>query len=169
MEKRFWVLAFGLGAAGGIASGIAEGGGVLTYAPLYIASPDLFFYITVAVLAPFIEECLKPIGLYFIKIEERPTLTPKEWMLLGIVAGFGFKLLEDLLYALTTGTALGASWGLLLTAMRGPFPLHMLTSGIAGFGLGLWDVTGRARYFLVLLGVAMLLHGAFNLAVSIPW
>lgn len=169
MEKRFWALAFGLGAAGGVASGIAEGGGVLTYAPLYFASPDLFFYVTVAILAPVVEEVLKPIGLYLVKIEERPTLTPKEWMLLGIMAGLGFKILEDLLYVLTTVGIAGVSWGLVLAALRGPFPLHMLTTGIAGFGLGLWDLTGRARYFLLLLGVAMLLHGAFNLAVSIPW
>lgn len=169
MEKRFWALAFGLGAAGGVASGLAESGGVLTYAPLYFTTPDLFFYLTVAVLAPFVEEILKPIGLYLIKIEERPTLTPRDWMLLGILAGFGFKLLEDLLYALTTASVSGSSWGLILSALRGPFPLHMLATGITGFGMGLWDLTGRARYFLMLLVVAMLLHGLFNLAVSIPW
>jgi RsiW-degrading membrane proteinase PrsW (M82 family) len=114
-------------------------------------------------IAPIVEELAKPLGLYFIQGEEKPNFSLQEWAFLGAMAGFGFAVLENVLYA-SMMSPYGFEATLTLLFLRFMLPLHMLASAIVGFGFGLWVKTRKAKYFITCLAFAMLLHGAFNLA-----
>ena len=53
--------------------------------------------ILVSVIAPFVEEILKPIGLFFVI---KRLKTPYEGVLYGVACGMGFAIIENLLYEL---------------------------------------------------------------------
>ena len=57
-------------------------------------TPEL---VLVSVIAPFIEELLKPIGLIFVIKRLR---TPYEGVLYGVACGMGFAIIENMLYEL---------------------------------------------------------------------
>jgi len=57
-------------------------------------TPEL---VLVSVIAPFVEELLKPIGLIFVIKRLR---TPYEGVLYGVACGMGFAIIENLLYEL---------------------------------------------------------------------
>jgi RsiW-degrading membrane proteinase PrsW (M82 family) len=57
-------------------------------------TPEL---ILVSVIAPFVEELLKPIGLIFVIKRLR---TPYEGVLYGVACGMGFAIIENMLYEL---------------------------------------------------------------------
>ena len=123
----------------------------------------LFVIIVVCVIAPLVEESVKPLGLYLIRTEENPDLSIRDWTILGVLAGFGFGFLENLLYGLTL-SFFNAEAGLLLFAIRSGLPLHMITTGIASYGYGLSKLTGKILDFGKYLGIAVLIHGLFNFA-----
>ena len=56
--------------------------------------------ILVSVIAPFVEELLKPIGLIFVMKRLR---TPYEGVLYGVACGMGFAIMENLLLNIHTG------------------------------------------------------------------
>lgn len=157
----------GLGAISGFIAGYAN----ITYGgfavPFYFVSPTLFIIILVSVVAPLVEEPIKPLGLYFLKEEERVSLRIKDWALLGAFAGLGFGLLENSLYAIEASTY-GAAVTTTLFGLRTLLciPMHMVATTITGFGLGLWARTGNARYFLKFLILAILVHGLYNFTVT---
>ena len=57
-------------------------------------TPEL---ILVSVIAPFVEELLKPVGLIFIL---KRLKTPYEGVLYGVACGMGFAIIENMLYEL---------------------------------------------------------------------
>jgi RsiW-degrading membrane proteinase PrsW (M82 family) len=118
------------------------------------------------IVAPFVEELAKPIGLYFIRSEEKPDFKLGDWALLGAMAGLGFAMVENFLYAATV-LSYGADVSAMLLGLRFLLPLHMIATAISGYGVGLWAKTGNAKYFAACISVSMLLHGLFNLAASV--
>jgi RsiW-degrading membrane proteinase PrsW (M82 family) len=134
--------------------------------PVTLRQPTALIIILVSVIAPFVEELAKPLGLYFIQGEEKPNFQVKEWALLGALAGLGFAIIENFMYAATL-LPFGTEPALNLLFLRFLMPLHMIASCIAGWGFGMWMKTRNAKYFAVCLFVAMLLHGLFNLAATI--
>ncbi len=162
------LICLGLGAISGFIAGyanVAYGGFA---APFYFINPTLFILVLVSVVAPFVEESIKPLGLYLLKEEERVSFAIKDWALLGTLAGLGFGLLENSLYALEA-SAYGATVAATLLGLRTLLciPLHMVATAITGFGLGLWARTGNAKYFLKFLVVAILIHGLYNFTVTV--
>jgi len=157
----------GLGALSGFIAGIANTVYAGQAVPLYFIRPSLFIIFVVSVVAPFVEEQIKPLGLYFLKEEEKVSLSLGNWAILGTFAGLGFGLLENSLYAFQT-FAYGAHAALTLLGLRTLvcIPIHMIATTITGFGIGLWAKTNKARYFLQFLIIAMLIHGFYNLAVT---
>lgn len=157
----------GLGAISGFIAGWAN----VTYGglavPLYFIRPSLFTIVVVSVMAPMVEEPIKPLGLYFLKEEEKVVLRFRDWVLLGTFAGLGFGLLENGLYAFQASTY-GATVTAALLGLRTllSLPMHMIATTITGFGVGLWARTGNASYFLKFLVVAIFIHGSYNFAVT---
>ena len=161
------LICLGLGALSGFIAGWANTSYAGLAVPLYFIKPSLFIIVVVSIVAPLVEEPIKPLGLYFLKEEEKITLRFRDWVLLGTFAGLGFALLENGFYAfqvLTYGTA--ATLTLLGLRTLLCVPLHMIATTITGFGIGLWAWTGNARYFLKFLVFAMFVHGFYNFTVT---
>jgi RsiW-degrading membrane proteinase PrsW (M82 family) len=120
----------------------------------------------VVLVAPIVEECVKPLGVLLIQKEERPALTMNDWAMLGLFAGLGFALLEDFLYAAGALTA-GADAALALLGLRLLLPLHLIASTLTGVGIGMYQRTGRPLNFAVMLVPAICLHALFNFAAVV--
>jgi len=127
----------------------------------FVKESDLLMLIGACVIAPVIEELLKPIGL-FIFLSEKRDLSMFNWILLGAFSGLGFELLENAIYALAA-TAESYSLALNLLVIRNLFPVHLITTSIAGFGVGLWAKLNSRKCFLVAIGISILIHALFNL------
>ena len=124
----------------------------------YLSRPavviTLVFSVSIAV--PLMEEALKPIGLWFLA---RKSLTPSEGFIGGVISGAGFALFESLL---NSTQLVDDSW-LIVSSMRfGTTLMHMLASGMVGWGLAsAWT----QRKYLRLAGAylaAVILHGVWN-------
>ena len=170
LNYRYLAIALGFGAISTLLAGWGEMGLIMDAEPLAIPLVDADStpaMILVAVLiAPFVEELAKPLGLYFLQYEEKPDLTLKEWTLLGALAGLGFAIIENFLYAGNVASGgMEASASLML--LRFMLPLHMMASAISGYGFGLWVKTKNAYYFIYCLIAAMVLHGLYNLAATL--
>lgn len=81
----------------------------------------------VAVLVPLIEETLKPIGVWLLVGR---ALTPAEGFAAGVLSGAGYALFENLFLA--TGDS---SWVTVAIARIGTGALHILATGLTGWGL----------------------------------
>lgn len=162
-------VAIGFGAVSALVASWAELGLVLNSFPPQLlpgtGGQTPVMILTAVLIAPFVEELAKPLGLYILQAEERPELTLKEWAFLGAMAGLGFAIIENFMYAGSVGAA-GTDAAAMLMLLRFLLPLHMMASSITGFGFGLWAKTRNAKYFIYCLFAAMLLHGLFNLAAS---
>mgnify|MGYP002632517615 CR=1 FL=1 len=108
----------------------------------------------IAFLVPLIEELLKPIGLYFSMNRD---WSPASGFALGALSGAGFGLFENL--ALTAGRA---EWLGLIGARVGTTAIHMLASGIIGWGLV--RAKNEKRYLGLFWAylTSVVLHGVWN-------
>jgi len=167
IRPRHVFIVFGLGALSGFIASWGEIGLLFSSAPLFgaylFAEPTIGIVLLAVIIAPLVEELAKPLGLYLIQGEEKPHFRVEEWAMLGAIAGFGFAVLENILYSVTA-LEFGADASLSLLLLRFMLPLHMIASAIAGFGFGLWVKNRNGLYFLICLIIAMLLHGLFNFA-----
>jgi hypothetical protein len=111
-------------------------------------------FLYIAVLVPIVEELLKPLVLWFTLGRK---LTPREGFLLGAASGAGFALFENL----TIGAAADI-WTFVTISRIGTAAVHILTSGLVGWGIT--SAISENRY-LRLLGAyvsAVMLHGIWN-------
>ena len=108
-----------------------------------------------AVLVPLIEEALKPFGLWLMAGRR---LTPAEGFVGGLISGAGFALFENL-FSTSAG---GETWALLASSRITTAMLHVLASGLVGWGLA--HAWGRGRYFRLAFAyaLAVTLHGVWN-------
>jgi len=161
------LIGLGLGAISGFIAGIANIFYMGYALALYFLHPSIFVIFVVSFIAPFVEEQIKPLGLYFLKEEEEVSLSVGDWTILGSFAGLGFGLLENGLYAYQVSNY-GYDVSLALLGLRTlvSLPVHMIATTVTGFGIGLWARTGKASYFIRFLLVAMLIHGFYNFAAT---
>lgn len=108
-----------------------------------------------AVIVPLIEETLKPLAewLFASRIE-----TPAQGFILGMVSGASFALIESL-NASADGTT---SWPLIVGVRAGTSLLHMVLSGMVGWGI---VSAFREKKYGRLAGSylsAVLIHGLWN-------
>lgn len=125
----------------------------------YILQPTVIF-VALAVIAgvmPIIEELLKPLAVWALAGKE---ITPQEGFVAGLLSGAAFALMENLMYATATLTA--EDWLFNAIARSGTGVLHMLGSGLVGWGLarawrdGKWPLLGLNT--LIAIGF----HGLWN-------
>jgi len=161
------IIGIGLGALSGLIAGLAETVYLGYATALYFLHPSIFVVFIVSFLAPFVEEQIKPLGLYFLKEEEGVSLSVGDWAILGSFAGLGFGLLENGLYAYQVSNyGYGVSLALMGLRTLVSLPVHMIATIVSGFGIGLWARTGKVSYFLRFLVVAMLIHGFCNFVAT---
>ncbi len=123
----------------------------------YLARPPVVFTIFTytAVIVPFIEELVKPLGAWFL-VGSR--ITPAEGFTAGLLSGAGYALFENL--ALSTVT--GNGWSGVVISRIGTGLLHILTPALTGWALALaWREGRYLRLGLTYLGV-VLVHGVWN-------
>ncbi len=125
----------------------------------YLLNPAVSIWAIVIVggVIPVIEETLKPLALWSLAGRK---ITPREGFISGVLCGAGFALMENILYATT---AIGAEdWLFMAIGRAGTGLLHMLASGLVGWGLArLWRGGKLVLSGLTILG-AFLLHGVWN-------
>ncbi len=117
----------------------------------------LFAMIELAVIAPLVEELVKP--LVTLPLLKR-LAQPRDALLIGAIAGAGFAVLEDTLYA---GLGLRIWAGILLVRALGA-AIHPLGAGLTAWG---WhDVLhrrpGALRRWLARYGLAVGIHALWN-------
>lgn len=120
------------------------------------------------VVGPAVEEAAKPVGVIWL-LDNRPRwlASPLQVVLLAVLGGAVFGTLENLIYLRATPVAALAAWRWSVC-----LPLHMVASGIFGFGLArCWAhavrhgggfQAGPGLHFYV---AAVALHGLYNGAV----
>ncbi len=171
LKKSHLLISLGLGGLIGFLCAWVETFYMVPALPLFFVTGNfnIIMLVSACIIAPFVEELSKPIGVYLIKMEEKPLLSVKNWMILGTFAGLGFGLMENVMYTLSAFAAAGANAGLLLLLLRTLLciPLHMIATTISCFGFGLWANTGKIKYFISCLLVSMLIHGSYNFIASI--
>jgi protease PrsW len=168
VKRAHYLIALGIGAIGGFIAAFGEALYLGVAAATLLISESLFVFAITAAIAPLVEESTKPFGLFLLKEDEKLRFEPQTWALLGSLAGIGFGFAENVVYAISAYRfGLEASIALLL--MRGLLtaPLHGITTTCTGFGIGLWQKSGSPRPLFILLTLAMIIHGSFNLLVSL--
>jgi hypothetical protein len=123
----------------------------------YLADPRVLFLTLgyIALLVPFLEELLKPIGVW---IFSRQIKTPAEGFVLGALSGAAYGMIESL----GVSSVSGADWVGLIATRAGTGLLHVTTSGLMGWAI--ISAVQEKKYLRFLLAYfgAILLHGAWN-------
>jgi RsiW-degrading membrane proteinase PrsW (M82 family) len=160
------LISFGLGALAGLLAAYYNSQYIGTLAPVFFRSPSLFIVLAVSLVAPFVEEQVKLLGLFLFKATKK-RLKVDQWAILGTFAGLGFGLFENIFYTFQVLLEYGTAAAMLVLLMRSllSLPTHMITCSIAGFGFGLWATKFRFHSFLKYLLMAIAIHGLFNFTV----
>jgi hypothetical protein len=123
----------------------------------YLANPILISVVFgyIALLVPLIEELFKPLAVWLFA---RQIESPAQGFALGILSGAAFALVESL-NASADGTT---SWALIVGARTGTSVLHMMVSGLVGWGIVAAFKEKRASRFFASYITAVLIHGIWN-------
>jgi RsiW-degrading membrane proteinase PrsW (M82 family) len=126
----------------------------------FLMQPSIIFWVAAIFsgVIPIIEEICKPLALWFLAGRD---ITEKDGFIYGVLCGAGFALMENVLYATAFTTA--EDWFFITIGRAGTGVLHMLASGLVGWGLVKSWREGKWRFQLLTTLVAVLLHGLWNL------
>jgi RsiW-degrading membrane proteinase PrsW (M82 family) len=124
-------------------------------------------FIGAVVVAPFVEEMAKGLGLIFalsyISREE-------DGIVYGAAVGLGFAATENLLYELSALSVSVAAF--IMTALLRIISstlLHATATGVTGFGVGRAVVTRKPLHtVLPFYFIAVLMHATFNFFATLP-
>ena len=108
-------------------------------------------------IMPMIEEAIKPLALWFIADRK---MTASEGFMGGMLCGAGFSLMENILY--DSATFMPEDWLFMVVGRSGTCILHMLASGLVGWGLAKSWREGNWVFQGITLLAASLLHGLWN-------
>ncbi|MCQ3939370.1 MAG: hypothetical protein DPW18_20345, partial [Chloroflexi bacterium] len=117
----------------GIITEVTDPEAILQLAAPYIANPVIliagFGYL--AILVPLIEEFFKPLAVWLFA---KQIDSPAQGFVLGMASGAAFGLLESLNASADGSTG----WAVVVAARAGTSLLHIVTSGLAGWGVVAW-------------------------------
>ncbi len=120
---------------------------------------------------PLIEELAKGLGILMVILFSRHFDNPTDGLVYGTAVGLGFAMTENLFYGFSVVPVLARGDALSLVLGRTVFTagVHALASSAVGAGLGFGRTSGgrvgSVSWALLGLGVAVALHGGWNLAV----
>jgi hypothetical protein len=130
---------------------------ILSLLAPYISNPLLIAAVIgyIAVAVPFIEELFKPLAVW---IFARRIESPAQGFVLGMLSGAAFALVESL-NASGAGTE---TWPVIVTVRAGTSLLHIMASGLVGWGIvSAFRERRILRLFAAYLS-AVLIHGLWN-------
>jgi hypothetical protein len=113
----------------------------------------------IAFIVPLIEELFKPLAVWLFA---RNITSPAQGFVLGVLSGAAFALFESL-NASADGTT---SWAVIVTARTGTSVLHMVTSGLVGWGIVSAVHERHIGRFFAAYTMAVLVHGIWNAAAT---
>ena len=129
-------------------------------------TPEL---ILVSVIAPFVEELLKPIGLVFVI---KRLKTPYEGVLYGVACGMGFAIIENMLYELFILIWYGSDAWTLNAFVRGigSTVLHAVGPAAIGFAVAFSNQMQKPlRNYLILAYLfGFTMHALWNGFATMP-
>ena len=130
---------------------------LLTVLAPYISNPLVILSILVfaAVLAPLIEEAIKPAVIWFLG---KHLGSPAEGFGLGALCGAGFALLEGLMAA----SSLSQMWGFGLAGRAAASLMHITSSGIMGWAIASAQLEKRYGRLALIYLLAVSIHGLWN-------
>jgi protease PrsW len=135
---------------------------VIPAAAIEMLFPEGVF--TTALVAPVVEESLKFL-VVFLAIYRSPEFDePMDGIVYAMAAGLGFATVENLMYVLEGGVAVGIIRAIVSV------PGHVIFSCIWGFALGTAKFRPRTEQTTIILAGlfwAMLLHGIFNFSLEV--
>ena len=108
----------------------------------------------VAVIIPLVEELVKPIGVWLLAGRD---LSPSKGFRLGVLSGAGYALFENL-----TLSANAEVWSAVIITRLGTTGVHMLTSGMVGWGLASAWAEGKYLRLAKAFLVSVVVHGFWN-------
>ncbi len=130
-------------------------------------TPELML---VSVVAPIVEELLKPIGLIFVMKRLR---TPYEGVLYGVACGMGFAIMENLIYELFILIWYGADAWTINAFVRGigSTVLHAVGPAAVGYAIALSNQMQIPRIKTLPLAYAfgIIMHGLWNAFATMPF
>ena len=126
--------------------------------------------ILVSVIAPLVEELLKPIGLIFVMKRLR---TPYEGVLYGVACGMGFAIIENLLYELFILIWYGADVWTINAFVRGigSTVLHAVGPAAVGYALALSNQMqiSKSKTLPLAYVFGIVMHGLWNGFATMPF
>lgn len=125
----------------------------------YLRQPVVIFLVLVvfAGVMPMVEELLKPLALWALAGRK---LTAQEGFVGGLLCGAGFALMENVLYF--TAAITPEDWLFAAIGRAGTGVLHMLGSGLVGWGLAKTWGQGKWLFLGLTTIAAILFHGLWN-------
>jgi len=126
--------------------------------------------ILVSVIAPFVEEILKPIGLIFVI---KRLKTPYEGVLYGVACGMGFAIIENLLYELFILIWYGADAWTINAFVRGigSTVLHAVGPAAIGYAIALSNQMQKPvqKNLLIAYIFGFTMHALWNGFATMPF
>jgi RsiW-degrading membrane proteinase PrsW (M82 family) len=126
--------------------------------------------ILVSVIAPLVEELLKPIGLLFVMKRLR---TPYEGVLYGVACGMGFAMIENLLYELFILIWYGSdAWTINAFARGiGSTVLHAVGPAAVGYAIAFSNQMEKplTKYITLAYVFGIVMHGLWNGIATMPF
>lgn len=125
----------------------------------YILQPGVIVWglVLFAGLIPIIEEIIKSIALWPMAGRN---ITPQEGFVGGLLCGAGFAFMENVMYFTMSITAM--DWLFMAIGRAGTGVMHMLASGLVGWGLAVAWRDGKWHFLSGTTFFAIVLHGLWN-------
>lgn len=129
---------------------------------------DLTFVLTAIIVAPIVEEFVKPLVLFRNVSVKGEIDEVEDGIVYGAACGLGFGATENILYGLSEGAVSSGLLGVIIVvALRtvSSILLHLTASSFTGYGISQYLVKGESfsvvvKYYLL----AVLIHAAWNTA-----
>lgn len=129
---------------------------------------DLTFILTAIIVAPIVEEFVKPLVLFRNVSVKGEIDEIEDGIVYGAACGLGFGATENILYGLSEGAVSSGLLGVIIVvALRtvSSILLHLTASSFTGYGISQYLVKGESfsvvvKYYLL----AVLIHAAWNTA-----
>ncbi len=138
--------------------------GLIQFIEPYVLQPGVIYWALALFggIFPIVEEVFKPLALWGLV---RSKISPQEGFVGGMLCGAGFALMENIFYF--TNVLLAEDWLFMAVGRAGTGVLHILASGLVGWGLAkAWRDGKWLSLSLLTLG-AFVLHGIWNAAALV--